>query len=74
MSANAGPLREVKVELGVVILIVICIWLVTLGVDAALWLETLCLFAFSSGGGLWIAWRARQRAQQIMATEREHGK
>ncbi|MCG5548463.1 hypothetical protein [Halorhodospira halochloris] len=72
VKASAGPLREVKVELGIVIMILICIWLVTLGVDGPPWLEVVLLFGASCCGAGWIMWRASRRAKQVLATEEEH--
>lgn len=67
VRASSGPLREVKVELGIVIMILICIWLVTLGVNAAPWLEIVVLFGASCCGAGWIISRSKRRAEQLMA-------
>lgn len=72
VRASGGPLREVKVELGIVLMILICIWFVSMGVDAAQWLEIVSLLGASSCGAGWVAWRTRRRARQIMAGAEEY--
>ncbi|MBK1734261.1 hypothetical protein CKO15_02980 [Halorhodospira abdelmalekii] len=66
VRASGGPLRDVKIELGVVILLVVSVWLITLGIDAAPWWELIAVLGASSLGAAWVMWRARRRARQLL--------
>ncbi len=76
VRANAGPLREVKVELGIVLLLVLLAYTASLGLSLPPWQEALGLLGIASAGAGWIVLRTRQagrRAGRPEAQEVDHG-
>lgn len=70
VRANGGPLREVKVELGLVVLLVVAVWLITVGWDGPPGLELAIVATTSILGALWIVWRSRRAYRRWRAEER----
>lgn len=70
VRVDAGPLREVKVELGVVLLLIVGVVFFTIGWDGPPWIEVLILFGASTAGAGWIAVRARQVAARARMASR----
>lgn len=75
VRASGGPLREVKVELGVVVLMAAATYLVTWGVELAPWQEVVAVLVAASVGAGWIVMRTRAAASRAMAARegRHHG-
>ncbi len=73
VRASGGPLRDVKVELAVVVVLLVTIFLFTVGWDGPPWLEVLLLFAASAAGAGWVAWRARRVAARVLAQRGNDG-
>ncbi len=73
VRASGGPLREVKVELGVVVLLMVSAYFLTLGLDIPAWQEVLGVLVVASLGAGWVMIRARALARRRLAEEGEHG-
>ncbi|MBK1728213.1 hypothetical protein [Halorhodospira halophila] len=73
VRASGGPLRDAKIELGVVVLLVVAVYFLTLGLDIAAWQEVVGVLAAACLGGGWVALRVRVLARRRLAEGREHG-
>ncbi|MCC3749877.1 MAG: hypothetical protein LLP51_00585 [Halorhodospira halophila] len=73
VRASGGPLREVKIELGVVVLVIISAYFLTLGLDLAAWQEALGVLVVASLGAGWVVLRARAVARRRVAEGGGHG-
>ncbi len=71
VRASGGPLREVKVELAVVLLLLLTVLLFTVGWDGPPWLELLLVFGSSVAGAGWIVWRAHRVSARVLAARGE---
>ena len=69
VRANGGPLRSVKLDLGVVLLLMAGALLASYGVEAPPWQEVLGVLGAGSLGAAWIALRARGAARRLMTEE-----
>lgn len=70
VRASGGPLRDVKVELGVVFVLVLGVYFLTLGLDLGRWQELAAVAGAAVLGALWVVLRTRREARRLRESNR----